>query len=111
MIRRPPRSTLFPYTTLFRSQSPTVEDGRILEARIVHEHHEHLAANIRALVVVPLPLACLDAVADEHDLAIGDDVTLRPLRPREEIIERSEGPGLATLAPPHRRMRGHPDAR
>src|SRR5436189_1393124 len=26
MIRRPPRSTLFPYTTLFRSQ-----DGRLLE--------------------------------------------------------------------------------
>src|SRR2546425_9664790 len=24
MIRRPPRSTLFPYTTLFRSQVPTV---------------------------------------------------------------------------------------
>src|SRR2546422_6016213 len=24
MIRRPPRSTLFPYTTLFRSLSPTV---------------------------------------------------------------------------------------
>src|SRR2546421_5211926 len=24
MIRRPPRSTLFPYTTLFRSQRPTV---------------------------------------------------------------------------------------
>src|SRR2546426_6885741 len=23
MIRRPPRSTLFPYTTLFRSRSPT----------------------------------------------------------------------------------------
>src|SRR3712207_7100481 len=23
MIRRPPRSTLFPYTTLFRSQTPT----------------------------------------------------------------------------------------
>src|SRR2546429_9330071 len=25
MIRRPPRSTLFPYTTLFRSDSPSVE--------------------------------------------------------------------------------------
>src|SRR2546430_12783341 len=25
MIRRPPRSTLFPYTTLFRSESPTSE--------------------------------------------------------------------------------------
>src|SRR5258708_27203754 len=25
MIRRPPRSTLFPYTTLFRSKSPTLD--------------------------------------------------------------------------------------
>src|SRR2546430_5431053 len=25
MIRRPPRSTLFPYTTLFRSQSPDIQ--------------------------------------------------------------------------------------
>src|SRR5258705_845989 len=28
MIRRPPRSTLFPYTTLFRSQ--TIENQRVL---------------------------------------------------------------------------------
>src|SRR3712207_8770310 len=27
MIRRPPRSTLFPYTTLFRSDEPAPEDG------------------------------------------------------------------------------------
>src|SRR5260221_9839907 len=27
MIRRPPRSTLFPYTTLFRSNSSQAEDG------------------------------------------------------------------------------------
>src|SRR3712207_6944484 len=26
MIRRPPRSTLFPYTTLFRSRDPVVRD-------------------------------------------------------------------------------------
>src|SRR3712207_7344830 len=26
MIRRPPRSTLFPYTTLFRSQQPSLSD-------------------------------------------------------------------------------------
>src|SRR2546430_8719992 len=26
MIRRPPRSTLFPYTTLFRSAGPAVEE-------------------------------------------------------------------------------------
>src|SRR5256885_8329511 len=27
MIRRPPRSTLFPYTTLFRSQTPSRQAG------------------------------------------------------------------------------------
>src|SRR2546429_6547202 len=32
MIRRPPRSTLFPYTTLFRSRSgPLVEMGHVPE--------------------------------------------------------------------------------
>src|SRR2546422_7654562 len=33
MIRRPPRSTLFPYTTLFRSLSPRRPGGRIALAR------------------------------------------------------------------------------
>src|SRR5690242_21109225 len=28
MIRRPPRSTLFPYTTLFRSIAPTMDEQR-----------------------------------------------------------------------------------
>src|SRR2546426_9151550 len=32
MIRRPPRSTLFPYTTLFRSESLNLED----EKAVVH---------------------------------------------------------------------------
>src|SRR2546422_11273281 len=31
MIRRPPRSTLFPYTTLFRSPDPVVGDVRSYE--------------------------------------------------------------------------------
>src|SRR2546426_8616745 len=30
MIRRPPRSTLFPYTTLFRSQEPVLRVVRVL---------------------------------------------------------------------------------
>src|SRR5687768_18077627 len=29
MIRRPPRSTLFPYTTLFRSSRPTPRSNRV----------------------------------------------------------------------------------
>src|SRR5258708_36333804 len=43
MIRRPPRSTLFPYTTLFRSTSssvPALEVARILV--ISNEHPEAL---------------------------------------------------------------------
>src|SRR3712207_7346554 len=35
MIRRPPRSTLFPYTTLFRS---LVRRGRLAEDTAVHRH-------------------------------------------------------------------------
>src|SRR2546428_3681181 len=34
MIRRPPRSTLFPYTTLFRSP-PTARKGRSQSSRIL----------------------------------------------------------------------------
>src|SRR3989449_1401593 len=34
MIRRPPRSTLFPYTTLFRSRSDTRSCGRRGPARL-----------------------------------------------------------------------------
>src|SRR2546430_12318711 len=30
MIRRPPRSTLFPYTTLFRSAKEKPQEGRVL---------------------------------------------------------------------------------
>src|SRR2546422_6744093 len=33
MIRRPPRSTLFPYTTLFRSRGPQPRCGRERPAR------------------------------------------------------------------------------
>src|SRR2546422_3457308 len=35
MIRRPPRSTLFPYTTLFRSQSEATLGGREHETTVV----------------------------------------------------------------------------
>src|SRR2546427_5338155 len=44
MIRRPPRSTLFPYTTLFRSglQPPRQHDGPFLEGvtdQRIGDHH------------------------------------------------------------------------
>src|SRR3712207_7379799 len=60
MIRRPPRSTLFPYTTLFRSRtgSPSSRMGRMVTpdslsaaGSVADEHHlvavDHLAAVLR----------------------------------------------------------------
>src|SRR2546430_9319441 len=37
MIRRPPRSTLFPYTTLFRSQGEVPRGTRHADVVLVHE--------------------------------------------------------------------------
>src|SRR5256885_6494999 len=39
MIRRPPRSTLFPYTTLFRSTQALAQQlDFLLEQRVLHGH-------------------------------------------------------------------------
>src|SRR5256885_11832268 len=40
MIRRPPRSTLFPYTTLFRSVPGGATGGDALDAREVHPRRD-----------------------------------------------------------------------
>src|SRR5260221_10809483 len=51
MIRRPPRSTLFPYTTLFRSGAI---DGALLVALGVDDHHAQLLAAENAAIGVDL---------------------------------------------------------
>src|SRR5690348_17544127 len=54
MIRRPPRSTLFPYTTLFRSQD--FDERRVVEA-------EFLAGELDLLYLAPERLR-LDSAQD-----------------------------------------------
>src|SRR2546430_12693475 len=44
MIRRPPRSTLFPYTTLFRSQCDRYETD--------HRHRNRVNANLTSVKVM-----------------------------------------------------------
>src|SRR5256885_9323865 len=53
MIRRPPRSTLFPYTTLFRSQPGPAADPRLRRAR------DGLAAGVQRFGREPKPAAAL----------------------------------------------------
>src|SRR5260370_15016554 len=55
MIRRPPRSTLFPYTTLFRS----VETGRDF-----HAHMERLIRSLERIVPAPRPAVAPTAAAN-----------------------------------------------
>src|SRR2546428_864553 len=56
MIRRPPRSTLFPYTTLFRSGV-----GRLVN----HRRHQHEAVEAEPLAVARVA-ARLDGAAFSH---------------------------------------------
>src|SRR5256885_11502753 len=57
MIRRPPRSTLFPYTTLFRSagraQAAAEVAGLLLEHPLHRRAQERGEAQLQAGVVVP----------------------------------------------------------
>src|SRR3712207_8850560 len=73
MIRRPPRSTLFPYTTLFRSvlENYLVPDLVLLE---VYDHLVALGHAAPAMVHVHRRRGEAPVVADDgHGLAGGED--------------------------------------
>src|SRR3712207_8014943 len=79
MIRRPPRSTLFPYTTLFRSMvAQRVVD--LLEAVEVEDHHHGVVAVAQRRAERPV-----DAVAEERTVRqAGQDVVQRLVLARSE---------------------------
>src|SRR5690348_17570067 len=51
MIRRPPRSTLFPYTTLFRSNRSTEELYNLVKASMPYGNGNSLDADIYRRIV------------------------------------------------------------
>src|SRR3712207_7685454 len=53
MIRRPPRSTLFPYTTLFRSYLLSATDGRALRRELLRGAQRRLGAPVQHLRELP----------------------------------------------------------
>src|SRR2546422_4389210 len=64
MIRRPPRSTLFPYTTLFRSALAAVQDGD--DAGIRAQHPEVVVA-AQTVDFDFLDVRIVDVQAGAHD--------------------------------------------
>src|SRR2546422_9731869 len=73
MIRRPPRSTLFPYTTLFRSLAERWA-GRLAD---LLEEHPDAEADLRTLVQetqAALPAGTVSAA--DHAVAAGRDVNI-----------------------------------
>src|SRR3712207_6125887 len=87
MIRRPPRSTLFPYTTLFRSENISTEEsmkkaGEMLElvgipAARIHDFPHQFSGGMKQRVVIAIALACNPKllIADEPTTAL--DVTIQ----------------------------------
>src|SRR3712207_9240113 len=80
MIRRPPRSTLFPYTTLFRSQR--AGEGR---------HDPDAADRLVRVAVGRSPLGLPALAAEVHPL----DVVLEV---RERLDDRAAGEGRPDAA-------------
>src|SRR3712207_7412598 len=93
MIRRPPRSTLFPYTTLFRSLGPH-EPLRPVDVR-AEANALLLDREDPALAIAPAPLDLLGhrAVAHREDLGaagVGDEIGRAPseLQSRQYLVCR-----------------------
>src|SRR2546422_11175095 len=114
MIRRPPRSTLFPYTTLFRSERDIEGVAEPDEARglVGRVDHQHAALDLR-LVGDDAHHASVDAREPDDDLAreqlfhlepragidhaIDDLVHVKPLAliVRDDLVDRATRLGLS----------------
>src|SRR3989454_11049713 len=75
MIRRPPRSTLFPYTTLFRSRAPRLRGrrrrvGGRLEARPLARRDDRAAPALTVRAVSQEPLDDHAVLPDAVELSV-----------------------------------------
>src|SRR2546422_3871688 len=71
MIRRPPRSTLFPYTTLFRSAGTQILHGDHVVADEEHgAARAHGVADLADALALEASVADGEDLVDQHDLGI-----------------------------------------
>src|SRR3712207_7375454 len=91
MIRRPPRSTLFPYTTLFRSEdrADRHHDRHEREQRAEHEreHDERAHAADERLEEHARPLGALAGRVEERVVARSEEHTSE-LQSRQYLVCR-----------------------
>src|SRR2546430_14392410 len=105
MIRRPPRSTLFPYTTLFRSHQ---HDGLVAgELEVPQQHDRHEIAELQAgcgRIEAAVHRAALRAEV-RRDFLCGVVDETAPLELREEVRHGAESyempPPLASAERPY----------
>src|SRR2546426_12739047 len=91
MIRRPPRSTLFPYTTLFRSVLAKILVLRVnLNSRDQGWRH----ANAKERVVVCIPML-IQAGGPEAGTFLGGGVSPQGIQPNEGTRQGDKGGGGA----------------
>src|SRR5256885_16174912 len=88
MIRRPPRSTLFPYTTLFRSERLEPERERVAAAREVVDRPAVAEASHR-------PRQHVRTAARDDDLVRAAPLRELALRGRRHLGRAPGGPGPA----------------
>src|SRR5260221_6447097 len=77
MIRRPPRSTLFPYTTLFRSLALAARDGDSHRHRAARTASAHVYGRPGELALLWIRAGRGDPVPPRHD----DRAPGKPSRP------------------------------
>src|SRR6266511_5662519 len=107
MIRRPPRSTLFPYTTLFRSR-PAEDAGGLEQPPRLQRAALDVLLDAR---IGPVPLPPLERFSpDQHERRLGKDGHCAEIAgggklrkgAGEEVVTRS-GRGLRPVCGPRRR--------
>src|SRR3989449_10985279 len=93
MIRRPPRSTLFPYTTLFRSLSAAIDacarELKMTRSGLLAQAAREFVARRRR---DPDPTEAWNRVIDRGGQP-GDDPAARAFRRRTKAVVRASGRG------------------
>src|SRR2546427_6770429 len=98
MIRRPPRSTLFPYTTLFRSERIVAaaapvdhRRGRLVGAAELHRSEEHtseLQSQSNLVCRLLLEKKKKQRQIDDEDLSVQHNTVPHP--PQRSLIRRAQ---------------------